>query len=44
MQARKVLNNTLKEKVSVNAFIIKFVAEAIKRHPIMNSTWQGETI
>jgi pyruvate dehydrogenase E2 component (dihydrolipoamide acetyltransferase) len=44
MEARKLLNITLNKKVSVNAFIVKFVAEAIKRHPIMNSTWQGETI
>lgn len=44
MKARKMLNDTLSERISVNAFIIKFVAEAIKRHPVINSTWQGETI
>ena len=30
MEARKLLNITLNKKVSVNAFIVKFVAEAIK--------------
>ena len=44
MEARKALNNTLKESISVNAFIVKFVAEALKRHPTVNSTWQGDTI
>lgn len=44
MKARKALNQTLRESVSVNAFIVKFVAEALKRHPIVNSTWQGDTI
>ncbi|MBD3305877.1 hypothetical protein GF339_05790 [candidate division KSB3 bacterium] len=44
MQARKALNARLKEKVSLNAFLLKFAAEAIKKHPIINSTWKGETI
>ena len=44
MAARKALNATRNEKVSVNAFLIKFAAEAIKRHPVINSSWQGDTI
>ncbi len=44
MQARRALNARLKEKVSMNAFLIKFAAEAIKRHPMINATWHGETI
>ncbi len=44
MKARKALNQTLESRVSVNAFLIKFVAETIKRHPIINSTWQKDTI
>lgn len=44
MKARKALNQTLEQGVSVNAFLIKFVAEAIKRHPIINSTWQEDSI
>ncbi|HZJ82541.1 MAG TPA: dihydrolipoamide acetyltransferase family protein [Clostridia bacterium] len=44
MGARTALNKSIDSKVSVNAFMIKFVAEALKRHPIINSTWQGDTI
>ena len=44
MKARQDLNAELGGKVSVNAFLIKFVAEAIKKHPVINSTWQGDTI
>lgn len=42
--ARKMLNETRKDNVSLNAFLIKFAAEALKRHPVVNSSWQGETI
>ena len=44
LAARTALNATLKEKVSLNAFLVKFVAEALKKHPTINSTWQGDTI
>ncbi|MCP4402908.1 MAG: 2-oxo acid dehydrogenase subunit E2 [bacterium] len=44
LEARKALNNRLKEKVSMNAFLMKFVAEALKKYPIVNSTWAGDTI
>jgi len=44
MQARKELNARLDGKVSVNAFLMKFAAEAIKRHPVINSSWEGDTI
>ena len=44
LTARMALNATLKEKVSLNAFLVKFVAEALKKHPTINSTWQGDTI
>jgi pyruvate dehydrogenase E2 component (dihydrolipoamide acetyltransferase) len=44
MGARKMLNATLPEKASMNAFFIKFAAEAIKRHPVVNSSWQGDHI
>ncbi len=44
VQARKMLNATVPEKVSLNAFFIKFVAEALKRHPNINASWQGENI
>lgn len=42
--ARTRLNATPDRKVSMNAFLIKLVAEALKRHPIINSSWTGETI
>ncbi len=42
--ARKFLNDTLDNKVSLNAFFIKFAAEAIKRHPHINASWQGDKI
>ena len=44
MESRKKLNAGLDSKVSVNAFLMKFSAEAIKRHPVINSSWQGEVI
>ena len=40
MRARSALNAGLSYKVSVNAFLIKFSAEAIKRHPIINTSWE----
>ena len=44
MNARSQLNTTVAPKVSVNAFLLKFSAEAIKRNPDINSSWQGDTI
>ncbi|MFP4407693.1 MAG: dihydrolipoamide acetyltransferase family protein [Spirochaetaceae bacterium] len=44
INARKTLNAALPEKASMNAFFIKFAAEAIKRHPVVNSSWQGDHI
>jgi pyruvate dehydrogenase E2 component (dihydrolipoamide acetyltransferase) len=44
MEARKALNDGLDYKVSVNAFLIKFAAEALKRHPVINSSWEGDKI
>jgi pyruvate dehydrogenase E2 component (dihydrolipoamide acetyltransferase) len=44
MEARKRLNERRDEKVSLNAYIIKFVAEALKKHPMVNAGWQGEYI
>lgn len=42
--ARAMLNKELPEKASFNAFLIKFVAEALKRHPNVNASWQGDHI
>ncbi|MFP4210807.1 MAG: dihydrolipoamide acetyltransferase family protein [Alkalispirochaeta sp.] len=44
MDARKMLNASLPSKVSLNAFFLKFAAEAIKRHPGINASWQGDKI
>lgn len=44
VRARTLLNAKRERKVSMNAFLIKFVAEALKRHPMVNSSWQGEKI
>ncbi len=44
MEARHNLNASLPEKVSLNAFFFKFVAETLKRHPIVNSTWNEDSI
>ncbi len=44
LEARKALNTGRKEKVSMNAFFIKFTAEALKRHPMVNSSWNEDHI
>jgi pyruvate dehydrogenase E2 component (dihydrolipoamide acetyltransferase) len=48
MAARARLNARLPKeaggKVSPNAFLIKFVAEALKSYPSVNASWQGDTI
>ena len=44
LEARKQLNAELPAKVSFNAFLVKFVAEALKRHPEVNASWQGDHI
>ncbi len=44
MAARARLNERRKEKVSFNAFMHKLAAEALRRHPAVNASWQGDTI
>lgn len=44
LEARGQLNGELPEKVGFNAFLVKFVAEALKRHPGINASWQGDHI
>ncbi len=44
ISARKALNRSAENKVSFNAFVVKFAAEALRRHPMVNSSWRGETI
>jgi pyruvate dehydrogenase E2 component (dihydrolipoamide acetyltransferase) len=38
------LNAELPEKASFNAFIIKLAAEALKKHPNVNASWEGDVI
>jgi pyruvate dehydrogenase E2 component (dihydrolipoamide acetyltransferase) len=46
LETRERLNARLGEesRVSVNALLMKIVAEALKRHPILNSGWKGDHI
>lgn len=44
LDARARLNNKASQKVSLNAFLIKLTAEALRRHPMVNAFWQGDTI
>lgn len=41
---RSMLNAELPEKASFNAFLIKLAAEALKRHPNVNASWEGDAI
>ncbi|HSM35858.1 MAG TPA: pyruvate dehydrogenase complex dihydrolipoamide acetyltransferase [Longimicrobiales bacterium] len=47
LELRKRINARLEdsgEKVSVNDLILKATAEALRRHPEVNASWQGDTI
>ncbi|HEG43708.1 MAG TPA: 2-oxo acid dehydrogenase subunit E2 [Phycisphaerales bacterium] len=44
IEGRKKLNAESDHKISINAFLIKFVAELLQRHPVINSTWQDDRI
>ena len=44
MEARERINAKRKEKVGLNPFLLKFLAEALKRHQALNSSWEGEFI
>jgi pyruvate dehydrogenase E2 component (dihydrolipoamide acetyltransferase) len=44
LAARTRLNQGRARKVSLNAFLHKLTAEALRRHPVVNSSWQGDTI
>ncbi len=44
LHARQALNARATKKVSLNAFLLKFVAESLKHHPMVNATWQGDSI
>jgi len=44
LDARDRVNAKRKEKVGLNPFILKFLAEALKRHQTLNSSWHGDYI
>ncbi len=44
LRARQELNRRSDHRVSFNAFLIKFVATSLKRHPMVNSSWIEENI
>lgn len=44
IQTRKSLNESQPNKVSFNAFLMKYAAEALKKHTMVNAVWNGDTI
>lgn len=44
VKTRKSLNESQVDKVSFNTFLMKYVAEALKKHPMVNASWNGDTI
>ncbi|POQ98540.1 hypothetical protein AU468_13225 [Alkalispirochaeta sphaeroplastigenens] len=44
VELRAKINSGGDEKISLNAFFIKLVAEALKRHRGINALWQGKEI
>ncbi len=42
--ARKSINEVAPLKISFNDMVIKAVAAALKKHPVINSAWQEDTI
>jgi len=44
IDARKRINAVAETKISFNDFVIKAAAVALKSHPVINSSWAGDTI
>jgi pyruvate dehydrogenase E2 component (dihydrolipoamide acetyltransferase) len=44
LEARRRVNEDGNQKLSLNAFVVKLTAEALVRHPAVNSSWHGDTI
>ena len=44
MEARKFINDASPVKVSFNDLIIKACAMALRKHPVVNSSWMGDFI
>ncbi|MCG8476421.1 MAG: pyruvate dehydrogenase complex dihydrolipoamide acetyltransferase [Cytophagales bacterium] len=44
VEARKSLNELSPVKISFNDLVVKACASALRKHPDINSSWQGDTI
>jgi pyruvate dehydrogenase E2 component (dihydrolipoamide acetyltransferase) len=44
IKTREKVNAGSGHKISINAFLIKFIAEVMPRHPVINSSWQDDKI
>jgi pyruvate dehydrogenase E2 component (dihydrolipoamide acetyltransferase) len=44
IEARKAINAMPDTKVSYNDMVVRAAAEALTKHPAVNSSWQGDTI
>lgn len=44
VDAREGINMATEKKLSINDFIIKASAAALRKHPKVNSSWRGDTI
>lgn len=44
VKARESMAGKNGKKVSVNAFLMKMAAEALKKYPMVNASWQGDSI
>ena len=44
VETRKMLNGLSDTKISFNDIVIKSTALALKKHPAINASWQGDTI
>jgi len=44
LAAREAYNNTAERPCSLNAVLMYFVAQALRKHPMVNAAWEGEQI
>ena len=44
MDARESINRSMDKKLSINDFVIKASAAALRMHPKVNSSWRGDSI
>ncbi|MFN6039220.1 MAG: pyruvate dehydrogenase complex dihydrolipoamide acetyltransferase [Bacteroidota bacterium] len=44
IEARTAINTSLESKISFNDMVVKAVAQSLKKHPNINSSWLGDKI